>query len=116
MRKKGVDIMVLDMPILNTNNNLNGIDGRFISDLVLQILSYVAEKERDNIKSRQRQGIDAAMARGVRFGRPKYERNEEIIKKYCRGEMPFNTAVVLYGHSRSTFAKDLKEYKKLCMK
>lgn len=67
---KGCDIQVLDMPILNTKNGVEGLDGKFISNLVLQILAYVSQKEREKIKERQRQGIDSAMARGVKFGRP----------------------------------------------
>lgn len=66
---KGIDIEVLDMPLLNTNQQKEGLTGVFISDLVLQILAYVAEKERDNIKARQAQGIAIAKANGVKFGR-----------------------------------------------
>jgi len=65
----GIDICVLDMPLLDTRNGKD-LMGTFIADLVLQILSFVAQSERDNIKIRQREGIDAAKARGVKFGRP----------------------------------------------
>ena len=66
-------IVVLDMPLLDTRNKDKDLMGTFIADLVLQILSYVAETERIKIKERQRQGIDAAMERGVAFGRPERE-------------------------------------------
>ena len=65
----GIDICVLDMPLLDTRNGKD-LMGTFIADLVLQILSFVAQSERENIKKRQQQGIAAAKARGVRFGRP----------------------------------------------
>lgn len=63
------DIIVLDMPLLNTRQKQNNLMGQFLSDMVLQILSYVAETERNNIRKRQAEGIVAARARGVRFGR-----------------------------------------------
>lgn len=65
----GVDIIVIDMPLLDTRREKD-LMGTFISDLVLQILSFVAQSERENIKIRQKEGIAAAKARGVRFGRP----------------------------------------------
>ena len=61
------------MPILNTRNNQNGLTGSLITDIVLKLLSYVAERERDNIKTRQAEGIASAKSRGVKFGRPKTE-------------------------------------------
>lgn len=68
-KKKSVDVVVLDMELLDTRRQKNLL-GTFIADLVLQILAFVAENERANIRARQREGIDAAKARGVRFGRP----------------------------------------------
>ena len=68
-QEKGVDICVLDMPLLDTRNGRD-LMGTFIADLVLQILSFVAQSERENIRRRQAEGIAAAKARGVRFGRP----------------------------------------------
>ena len=68
----GVDICVIDMPLLDTRNGKD-LMGTFIADLVLQILSFVAQSERENIRTRQRQGIVAAMVRGVKFGRPTAE-------------------------------------------
>ena len=68
-REKGVDIVVLDMPLLDTRRGKD-LMGTFLSDIVLQVLSFVAENERANIRQRQAEGIAAAKARGVRFGRP----------------------------------------------
>ena len=68
-KEKGIDIAVLDMPLLDTRQGKD-LMGTFISDLVLQILSFVAQSERENIRKRQAEGIAAAKARGVRFGRP----------------------------------------------
>ena len=72
------DIRVLDMPLLDTRTKGNGLIGQFISDLVLQILSYVAQTERENIHQRQREGIEAAKLRGVKFGRPRKPVPEEF--------------------------------------
>ena len=68
-KDKGIDIVVLDMPLLDTRRGKD-LMGTFLSDIVLQVLSFVAENERDNIRQRQAEGIAAAKARGVRFGRP----------------------------------------------
>ena len=68
-REKGVDIMVLDMPLLDTRRGKD-LMGTFLSDIVLQVLSFVAENERNNIRQRQAEGIAAAKAKGVKFGRP----------------------------------------------
>ena len=68
-REKGVDIVVLDMPLLDTRRGKD-LMGTFLSDIVLQVLSFVAENERTNIRQRQAEGIAAAKARGVKFGRP----------------------------------------------
>ena len=70
-KEKGVDIAVLDMPLLDTRRGKD-LMGTFLSDIVLQVLSFVAENERDNIRQRQAEGIAAAKARGVRFGRPPF--------------------------------------------
>lgn len=80
-KTKGVDIIVLDMPLLDTTKSKDLL-GSFISDLVLQLLSFVAENERTNILQRQREGIIAAKKRGVRFGRPKIKLSDEYIKNY----------------------------------
>ncbi len=68
---KQTDVVVLDMPLLDTRRNGKDLTGTFVADLVLQILSYVAQTERENIRQRQKEGIAAAKLRGVRFGRPR---------------------------------------------
>ena len=77
--KKGADILVLDMPVLDTRSKDGGLVGRFISDVVLQVLSFVAENERENIRARQAEGIRCAKARGVRFGRPRRVYSAEVV-------------------------------------
>lgn len=79
---KDVDIIVLDFPLLDTRNRINGITGKFIADLVLQILSYVAQIERENIHQRQMEGIREAKARGIHFGRPKTSLPEGFEEVY----------------------------------
>jgi len=73
LKKKKVNIVVLDMPLLDTRQKIEGITGQFLADMVLQVLSYVAHVERDNIKQRQAEGIKSAMERGVQFGRPRHD-------------------------------------------
>lgn len=70
-KEKEVDIVILDMPLLDTRNENGDLTGEFIADMVLQILAYVSEIERDNIRTRQREGIVSAKKRGVIFGRPR---------------------------------------------
>lgn len=104
-KNKGVDIVVLDMPILDTREDKNLI-GRFISDIVLQILSFVAETERAFIKQRQAEGMEAAKARGVQFGRPpgkEPENFDEIVERYVKGEISCTTAAIMAGWPVSTF-------------
>lgn len=89
---KNADIVVIDMPILDTTQNKDLL-GTLISDLVLQLLSYVAENERKNIKQRQAEGIAAAKLRGVKFGRPKKYKPEdymELYERFERGEITQN--------------------------
>lgn len=80
-KKKGADIIVLDMPLLDTTKSKDLL-GTFIADLVLQLLSFVAENERINIRQRQKEGIAAAKRRGVRFGRPPIETPDNFEKNY----------------------------------
>lgn len=105
----GVSMQVLDMPLLNTEKDGQiGLDQRFISDLILQILSYVAEKERENNKRRQRQGIDVAKAKGVKFGRPsiEYPENwEKVYSKWKNGEVKAVDAMIALQLTKSTFYK-----------
>ena len=76
----GADILVLDMPILDTRSKTDTLIGKFIADIVLQVLSFVAENERENIRARQAEGIAAAKKKGVRFGRPNTIYSEEFLK------------------------------------
>lgn len=104
--EKQADIVVLDMPVLDTRSKDCGLTGRFISDIVLDVLAYVAAQEREKIRERQRQGIDAAMRRGVKFGRPRIEKPEsyERIKAaYLRGETRRKDAASMLGISMTTF-------------
>ena len=108
------DIVVIDMPLLDTRRGKDLL-GTFLSDIVLQVLSFVAENERDNIRSRQREGIEAAKERGVRFGRPVLpvpEDFEEIVKTWKSGEITTAEAARQCGFSRSTLynkAADLEK-------
>lgn len=112
-RDIGADIQVLDMPLLNTNSLQEDLTGIFISDLVLQILAYVAETERAFIKQRQAEGIAAAKENGVRFGCRRIEMPEEF-EEYCkmwhRGEISVRNAAKNLGISYSTFFRRCKEY------
>ena len=109
----GVDICVIDMPLLDTRNGKD-LMGTFIADLVLQILSFVADNERTNIRKRQQQGIIAAKARGVRFGRPETPIPDdfgEIIKKWEKGYITADDAIQKCGMSQATFYRRLREYR-----
>ena len=109
----GVDICVIDMPLLDTRNGKD-LMGTFIADLVLQILSFAAENERENIRKRQKQGIAAAKKRGVRFGRPEVpvpDNFGEITKKWESGQISFNNAVQECNMSQATFYRRLREYR-----
>lgn len=110
-KEKMVNINVLDMPLLNTKNSKNGLLGVFISDLVLQILSYVAETERINIKKRQAEGIAAAKARGVKFGRrakPLPDNHRELIASWKKGEITVSETANIMGHSKSWLYRYIK--------
>lgn len=104
-KDKGADIVVLDMPILDTRTGKD-LMGTFIADLVLQILSFVAETERKNIKQRQAEGIAAAKVRGVRFGRPEIPLPDnffEVRSRWRNKEISVKEAAKLCGMSKSTF-------------
>ena len=107
------NIKVLDMPLLDTSNTAQNLDGRFIADLVLQILSYTAEKERENIKKRQRQGIDTAKANGKHLGRPnaEYPTNwEQMYNNWKSGTITATAAMEQLNMKRTTFYKLVKLY------
>ena len=102
--EKDVGIVVLDMPILNTANDRD-LTGRLIADIVLQLLSYVAETERAFIKERQREGIEAAKARGVRFGRmpkPRPDGWRETLERVWSGELTMKEAADLLNVPRTS--------------
>ncbi|MFB4320798.1 recombinase family protein [Priestia sp. BR_2] len=106
------DIVVLDMPLLDTTQYKDSL-GTFIADLVLQILSWMAQEERDRIRKRQREGIDAAVTKGISFGRPKAQVNEEFIEAYNRWKKKEITAVQAMKEAnvkKTTFYKLVKQY------
>lgn len=108
----GIDICVIDMPLLDTRNGKD-LMGTFIADLVLQILSFVAQSERENIKKRQAQGIAAAKAKGVKFGRPEVptpENFDKYISKWEKGQIATSEILKLTGLSKSTFYRKVREY------
>lgn len=110
-KEKKVDIVVIDMPLLDTRRDKNLL-GTFISDLVLQLLSFISENERTTIRQRQAEGIAAARKRGVRFGRPTKEAPpdfDELIAKWQKKEMPLDEILRQYGMSESTFYRRLRE-------
>ena len=114
-KEKGVDIAVLDMPLLDTRLHKD-LMGTFIADLVLQVLSFVAQSERENIRKRQEQGIAAAKARGVHMGRPVISVPKDfgsIVKQWERKQISLTQAMSLCGMKRSTFFQRVHEYKLL---
>ena len=107
-KEKQVDVVVLDMPLLDTRKSGNDLTGTFVADLVLQILSYVAQTEREMIRKRQAEGIAAAKARGVKFGRrplPLPESYEDVRQKWESGQLSARAAAIALGVSHSTFLK-----------
>ena len=104
------DILVIDMPLLDTRNDATNLIGKFISDIVLQILSFVAETERENIKQRQAEGIRLAKERGVHMGRPRYvlpDNFNEVANRYLNKIISSNEAASTLNMARSTFLKYL---------
>ena len=111
--EKGVDIVVLDMPLLDTRRGKD-LMGTFLSDIVLQVLSFVAENERENIHQRQAEGIEAAKERGVRFGRPSVPAPEDfpgIVAQWETGRLSLAEALRQTGLSNRTFYRRLREYR-----
>ena len=109
----GVDICVIDMPLLDTRNGKD-LMGTFIADLVLQILSFVAQSERENIRKRQSEGIAAAKKRGVRFGRPEKPMPEgfaETVKLWEKKEIDIKAVLEMCGLKEATFYRRLREYR-----
>ena len=111
-KDKGVDICVIDMPLLDTRTGKDLI-GTFIADLVLQILSFVAQSERENIRKRQEQGIVAAKARGVHFGpekKPLPEDFDQLVVKWRAGEIRLEELLLQCHFSESTFYRRLRDH------
>ena len=109
----GIDICVLDMPILDTKNS-NNLMGTFVADIVLQILSFVAENERESIRRRQAEGIAVARANGKRFGRPQKklpEHFESIVKLYEQKKLPIGEVLEMCDMSEATFYRRLHDYR-----
>lgn len=111
-KDRGIDIVVLDMPLLDTRRGKDLV-GTFLSDIVLQVLSFVAENERGNIRQRQAEGIAAAKARGVRFGkppRPLPENFHEAYQHWKSGRMTCTAAAKECGLPLSTFRDKAEIY------
>ncbi len=114
-KEKKADIRILDMPLLDTTKTKDLL-GTFISDVVLQLLSFVAENERDNIRQRQAEGIAAAKARGVRFGKPVIPMPDNFPELYQQWEaknLSINELAKLCNMGRSTMYKRIGEYREL---
>ena len=110
-KDKKVDIVVIDMPLLDTRRDKNLL-GTFISDMVLQLLSFVAQNERENTRIRQAQGIAAAKARGVKFGRPIKEVPTDFaceVDKWAKKEIPIDEILEKYDMYKATFYRRVRE-------
>ena len=111
-KEKRADIVVLDMPLLDTRQTGKDLTGIFVADLVLQILSYVAQTERENIRQRQKEGIAAAKLRGVRFGRPRKEITGEFQRlktEWENKEISSREAAKRLGIAQDTFLRWVHE-------
>ncbi|MDD7183058.1 recombinase family protein [Peptostreptococcus porci] len=112
-KKTGANIIVIDFPLLDTREKKDkDITGKFLSDIVLQILSYVAQVERENIRQRQKEGIIEAQKRGVKFGRPKRKKPEnytQIYNLWETGEISLRQAAKELNVSPSMFSKWIKK-------
>jgi len=112
-KEKGIDIAVIDMPLLDTRLKKD-LMGNFIADLVLQILSFVAQSERETIRKRQAEGIAAAKARGVKFGRPLKNVPEnfgELVEEWEKGKIPLEEILKICQFKATTFYQKLAEYR-----
>lgn len=115
-KEKGADIVVIDMPLLDTRRGKD-LMGTFLSDIVLAVLSYVAENERANIKQRQAEGIAAAKAKGIRFGRkplPLPDNFSDVCNMWKMKKIPLQEAARQCGMSKSTFYGKAKMHESYC--
>ena len=113
INNKGADIVVIDMPLLDTRNEGKNLVGKFISDIVLQILSFVAENERDNIRKSQAEGIKIAKEQGKHLGRPKLNLPKNFNKvalNYLNKMISLESALNALKMTKSTFYKYLKNF------
>lgn len=112
---KNVDIIVTDFPLLDTRTKINGLTAKFIADMVLQVMSYVAQTERDNIKQRQAEGIRIAKEKGVVFGRPRSKMPDnfkEIFLLYKENEISKREGAKLCNTNHNTFSRWIERYTK----
>lgn len=108
VKEKEVDIVVIDFPLLDTRENVNGITGKFLSDVILQILSYVAQVEKENTHQRQMEGIKEAQKKGIKFGRPPKETPKQFESTYLlwkNDQISQREASRRLGVSHTTFKK-----------
>ena len=113
-KEKEADIMVIDMPLLDTRIEGKNLVGKFISDIVLQVLSFVAQNERETMRIRQAEGIRTAKARGVKFGRPRITlpNNFEIVaRQYLNKEITNKKACEILGMTRGSFYRYINQIK-----
>jgi len=112
-KERGVDIAVIDMPILDTRNGKD-LMGTFLADTVLALLSFVAQNERETIRKRQSEGIASAKARGIKFGRPIKKSPDnfaEVVKLWEQGKISFEEALEQTWLKQATFYRRLREYR-----
>ena len=111
-KEKGIDIVVIDMPLLDTRIEGKNLVGKFIADVVLQVLSFVAENERETMKQRRAEGIRMAQLRGVKFGRPAIstpKNFDEIVNLFLNKVVTSKQAIEMSGLSRGTFYRKLNK-------
>ncbi len=112
----GADILVLDMPLLDTRTKADTLVGKFISDIVLQVLSFVAQNERENIKQRQADGIRIAKQNGIKFGRPKREYSDQFIavaNDYICKRISSENAIKILNIKRDNFYYHIRQIKNI---
>lgn len=110
----GADVLVLDMPLLDTRTKADTLVGKFVSDIVLQVLSFVAENERENIKARQAEGIKIAKEKGVRFGRPSFVYTKDFLTvadDYICKRIKLKTALQLLNLKKENFYYHIRKIK-----